>query len=158
MLCRTYKIGPINALAHYWDARRSTAPGEGTIRFFPDLALLTAYILLRPFFKPIDNDPRKYVYRSRLAELANEYLHSINPSNWVLDANGSPNFEGVIRQLDAEGKESFTSIRVDEMSHPHLMVEQTMTSAPKVNPGDMVCPRAYKPWLLLKEHSGVLAL
>ena len=42
-------------------AYSSTAPGEGTIRFFPDLTLLTAYIILKPLFKPIDNNPHKCV-------------------------------------------------------------------------------------------------
>ncbi|KAG8751206.1 hypothetical protein FRC12_012544 [Ceratobasidium sp. 428] len=99
----------------------STAPGEGTIRFFPDLTLLTAYIILRPFFKPVDNDPS-----------------NIDPSNWVIDVDGSPDFQGVGRELDAYGKEMFTSVRASQESHPHLRVDQTMTSAPKVNPGDMV--------------------
>jgi len=37
----------------------STGPGEGTIRFFPDLLLSTAYVILRPFFSPAV-DPAKF--------------------------------------------------------------------------------------------------
>lgn len=36
----------------------STGPGEGTIRFFPDLLLSTAYFILRPFFN-LNVDPTK---------------------------------------------------------------------------------------------------
>ena len=36
----------------------STGPNEGTIRFFPDLLLSTAYIILRPFFS-LAVDPAK---------------------------------------------------------------------------------------------------
>ncbi|KAF8605002.1 DUF1479-domain-containing protein [Ceratobasidium sp. AG-I] len=104
-----------------WLAMSSTAPGEGTIRFFPDLALLTAYIILKPFFKPVDNNP-----------------HNTDASNWVIDVDASPSFDGVFRNVNGQGKESFTSIRASQESHPHLRVDQTMTSAPKVNPGDMV--------------------
>lgn len=51
----------VYVIAHRQGAYSSTAPGEGTIRFFPDLTLLTAYIMLRPFFKAVDNNPHKCV-------------------------------------------------------------------------------------------------
>ncbi|KAG9101483.1 hypothetical protein FS749_006385 [Ceratobasidium sp. UAMH 11750] len=104
-----------------WLAMSSTAPGEGTIRFFPDLVLLTAYIILRPFFRPVDNNSS-----------------NLDPSNWAVDVESSPDFQGVHRELDAYGKEMFRSVQASQESHPHLKVDQTMTSAPKVNPGDMV--------------------
>ncbi|KAF8761817.1 hypothetical protein RHS01_00990 [Rhizoctonia solani] len=104
-----------------WLAMSSTGPGEGTIRFFPDLTLSTAYIMLRPFFKPLDGN-----------------VNNINPSNWKIDVGGSPNFEGVQRELDPDGTETFRSIQLNNESHPHLALDHTMTSVPKVNPGDMV--------------------
>ncbi|QRV76131.1 hypothetical protein RhiJN_04146 [Ceratobasidium sp. AG-Ba] len=104
-----------------WLAMSSTAPGEGTIRFFPDLTLLTAYIILRPFFKPVDGDS-----------------NNLDSSNWTIDVAGSPDFHGLRRELNSFGKEMFTSLRASQESHPHLRVDQTMTSAPRVNPGDMV--------------------
>ncbi|KAF8742157.1 hypothetical protein RHS02_04110, partial [Rhizoctonia solani] len=104
-----------------WLAMSSTGPGEGTIRFFPDLTLSTAYIMLRPFFKPLDGN-----------------VNNIDPSNWKIDVGGSPNFEGVQRELDPDGTETFRSIQLNNESHPHLALDHTMTSVPKVNPGDMV--------------------
>ncbi|CAE6506216.1 unnamed protein product [Rhizoctonia solani] len=104
-----------------WLAMSSTGPGEGTIRFFPDLTLSTAYIMLRPFFKPLDGN-----------------VANIDPSNWKIDVAGSPNFEGVRRELDPDGNETFRSISLDNESHPHLNLDLSMTSAPKVKPGDMV--------------------
>lgn len=35
-----------------WTALSHTAPGEGTLQVFPDVNLATAYVVLRPFFKP----------------------------------------------------------------------------------------------------------
>lgn len=35
-----------------WTALSNTAPGEGTLRVFPDVSLATAYLVLRPFFRP----------------------------------------------------------------------------------------------------------
>ncbi|POY75461.1 hypothetical protein BMF94_1363 [Rhodotorula taiwanensis] len=35
-----------------WTALSRTAPGEGTLQVFPDVNLATAYVMLRPFFKP----------------------------------------------------------------------------------------------------------
>ncbi|CAE7087068.1 unnamed protein product [Rhizoctonia solani] len=104
-----------------WLAMSSTGPGEGTIRFFPDLMLSTAYIMLRPFFRPLDGN-----------------LANIDPSNWKIDVAGSPNFEGVRRQLDSGGNESFKSIFLNNESHPHLKLDHSVTSVPKVKPGDMV--------------------
>ncbi|CAE6529377.1 unnamed protein product [Rhizoctonia solani] len=104
-----------------WLAMSSTGPGEGTIRFFPDLALSTAYIMLRPFFKPVDGNAA-----------------NLDPSNWTMDVNSSPEFQGVKRELDSDGTESFRSISLNNLSHPHLNLDHCMTSTPKVKPGDMV--------------------
>ncbi|CAE6520501.1 unnamed protein product [Rhizoctonia solani] len=104
-----------------WLAMSSTGPGEGTIRFFPDVTLSTAYIMLRPFFRPLDGN-----------------VTNIDPSNWKIDVAGSPNFEGVRRELDSDGNETFRSISLDNDSHPHLNLDLSMTSTPKVKPGDMV--------------------
>lgn len=35
-----------------WTALSTTSPGEGTLQVFPDVNLATAYVMLRPFFKP----------------------------------------------------------------------------------------------------------
>ncbi|CAE6518139.1 unnamed protein product [Rhizoctonia solani] len=104
-----------------WMAMSSTGPGEGTIRFFPDLTLATAYIMLRPFFKPLDGNAT-----------------NIDPSNWKIDVASSPDFEGVQRELDPDGAESFRSIYLSNESHPHLNLDHCMTSVPRVKPGDMV--------------------
>jgi hypothetical protein len=106
-------------------ARSDTAPGEGTIQFFPDVALSNAYLILRPFFrlKPGASDP-------------------LPAGNWELDLD-SPDFPGI-----APRDGGFIGPRPTPASHPHLDLERAMVSVPKVAPGDMVfwhCVRARPP-------------
>lgn len=41
-----------------------TAPTQGTLQVFPDVLLSNAYLILRPFFKPISEDPATYLEAS----------------------------------------------------------------------------------------------
>ncbi|KAJ3555054.1 hypothetical protein NM688_g2785 [Phlebia brevispora] len=101
-----------------WLAMSETAPKEGTLQVFPDVFLANAYIMLRPFFTPADKvegDP-------------------LDPVNWKFDIS-SPDFPGIYSSNDGAG---FTGPLLNPQTHPHLRLENTMVSVPKVLPGDMV--------------------
>ncbi|KAF9047648.1 hypothetical protein BJ165DRAFT_1344868, partial [Panaeolus papilionaceus] len=87
----------------------STDPGEGTLRVFPNLSLATAYLILRPFFKP-----------------RNAQSSSLKADDWVLDVESS-SFPG-----SSIGKMQ----ELNEKTHPHLQLRRTMTSLSKVEPGN----------------------
>ncbi|KAF9268460.1 DUF1479-domain-containing protein [Marasmius fiardii PR-910] len=89
-----------------WLSLSSTGPGEGTLQFFPSLKLSTAYMILRPFFKPGPTPD----------------------SPWERNLD-SPLFPG---SGLGQGQEFNTT------THPHLRLDKTMVSLPKVEPGDQV--------------------
>ncbi|KAI0260969.1 hypothetical protein BC834DRAFT_925695 [Gloeopeniophorella convolvens] len=91
-----------------WTALSSTGPGEGTLRVAPLLKLATAYMMLRPFFRP----------RTQGATL----------DDWVIDLESTA-FPG---SHVAKGQE------LSEETHPHLQLSRTMVSAPRVEPGDQI--------------------
>ncbi|KAI0057191.1 DUF1479-domain-containing protein [Artomyces pyxidatus] len=100
-----------------WLALGPTGPHQGTIRFFPDVLLSNAYLILRPFFslKP-----------TPVTE------NNLDAQNWQFDIS-KPDFPGIY------GRDSgFTGPRPNDGSHPHLRLNETMTSVPEVNGGDMV--------------------
>ncbi|KAJ7710084.1 hypothetical protein B0H14DRAFT_3641410 [Mycena olivaceomarginata] len=82
----------------------------GTLKVFPDVLLSNAYIILRPFFRPL----------------------ILDAANWTFDIS-TPDFSGIIRLDGGFGGPKSTS----EL-HPHLLLDATMTSVPAVNPGDTV--------------------
>ncbi|KAG1788641.1 DUF1479-domain-containing protein [Suillus plorans] len=88
-----------------WTSLSTTGVGEGTLRVLPMLSLATAYIMLRPFFRP---DPAG--------------------GEWVLDLESS-SFPG---SIPGKGQE------LNEETHPHLRLGETMTSIPEIQPGDQV--------------------
>jgi hypothetical protein len=91
----------------------TTGPGEGTLRVAPMLKLATAYLMLRPFFKPRTS--------------------SSGLDDWVVDVE-SPAFPG-----SQMGKTQ----ELNETTHPHLQLGHTMVSVPRVEPGDQIyceCP------------------
>ncbi|KDR75460.1 hypothetical protein GALMADRAFT_247897 [Galerina marginata CBS 339.88] len=94
-----------------WTALSRTGPSEGTLRVLPMLSLASAYVILRPFFRPI-----------------NPNSGSLKFEDWVLDLE-SPLFPG-----SSIGKTQ----ELTEKTHPHLMLGQTMVSIPRVDPGDQV--------------------
>ena len=78
------------------------------------LPLASAYIILRPFFRP--KCPSN-------ASLAFE--------DWELDIDGT-SFPGSVMTKFQQ---------LNETTHPHLRLDKTMISLPKVEPGDQVyCP------------------
>ncbi|GAA6048651.1 hypothetical protein JCM3770_002001 [Rhodotorula araucariae] len=94
-----------------WTALSTTGPGEGTLRVFPDVSLATAYLILRPFFRP---------RRGREGRLAFD--------DWEPDT-ASTDFPGSVK---GKGQE------LSEQTHPHFRLKETMTSVPKVQPGSQV--------------------
>lgn len=102
-----------------WLAMSDTGPGEGTIRFFPDLVLSNTYVMLRPFFKPVNPD------------LTDEAL--LDPSNWVFDTS-DPSIPGI--KVSAAG--NFSGVQPANATHPHLKLDEAVVSVPRVKPGDMV--------------------
>ncbi|KAF9072644.1 DUF1479-domain-containing protein [Rhodocollybia butyracea] len=100
-----------------WLAMSETEPTQGTLKVFPDVLLSNSYIILRPFFRPL------------VPTDSNEIL---DVKNWVFDISYA-DFPGI---LPKEG--GFTGPRPTPQTHPHMMLEKTMTSVPKVMPGDAV--------------------
>ncbi|BGP20077.1 hypothetical protein JCM10213_002673 [Rhodosporidiobolus nylandii] len=94
-----------------WTALSDTSPGEGTLQVFPDLDLATAYIILRPFFRPRTGRENKLGF-----------------DDWELDLDSTA-FPGSVK---GKGQE------LSDQTHPHLRLSQTMTSVPRVKPGTQV--------------------
>lgn len=103
----------------------TTRANEGTLRVFPNILLSSAYIILRPFFKPIkslsditSSAPSVKVGKGRF----------LAPSNWTFDSD-SVDFPG---SVPGSGQE------LSDTTHPHLELEDCMISLPLVEPGDQV--------------------
>ncbi|GAA5863597.1 hypothetical protein JCM3774_006543 [Rhodotorula dairenensis] len=94
-----------------WTALSHTSPGEGTLQVFPDVNLATAYVMLRPFFKP------RTGRKGRLGF-----------DDWEVDLE-STHFPGSVK---GKGQE------LSDQTHPHLRLKETMVSVPKVFPGSQV--------------------
>ncbi|KAJ7022104.1 hypothetical protein C8F04DRAFT_971886 [Mycena alexandri] len=95
-----------------WTAMSSTGPGEGTLRVLPMLSLATAYWILRPFFRA--RDPKSA---------------SLKWEDWnELDLDGTA----------FAGCGLGTGLELNDITHPHLRLNQTMVSMPQVEPGDQV--------------------
>ncbi|KAL9712131.1 hypothetical protein Ac2012v2_005208 [Leucoagaricus gongylophorus] len=94
-----------------WTALSSTEPNEGTLQVLPNLPVASSYIILRPFFRP--KNPRS---------------DSLKFEDWELDTDSS-RFPG-----SSIGKTQELNVK----SHPHLHLDKTMVSIPKVQPGDQV--------------------
>ncbi|KAM5537853.1 hypothetical protein V8D89_008495 [Ganoderma adspersum] len=102
-----------------WTALSHTGPGEGTLRVLPMLSLSTAYIILRPFFR------LRSEYASKASTPAEIPLQA---DAWVLDLE-NPEFPG-----STPGKTQ----AITPATHPHLRIDKTVVSIPRVNPGDQV--------------------
>ncbi|KAG2133546.1 uncharacterized protein EDB93DRAFT_1308405 [Suillus bovinus] len=100
-----------------WLAMTQTAPTQSTLKVFPDVPLSNAYIILRPFFRPTVPLDSKDI---------------LDPKNWVFDIS-TPDFPG-IQPRDG----GWVGLQPTPELHPHLRLDDTMTSVPKFNPGDMI--------------------
>ncbi|KAF9462300.1 hypothetical protein BDZ94DRAFT_1309772 [Collybia nuda] len=100
-----------------WLSLSSCGPGEGTLRVHPSVKHSIAYFWMRPFFAPIRS---KESFESNAEFLAAE--------NWRLDLDQS-SFPGTPPGRGSE---------FSNATHPHLELDITLTSIPKVSPGDYV--------------------
>jgi len=111
-----------------WTALSNTGPGEGTLRVLPLLSLSTAYIILRPFFRLRVGAPR----------------HSLRAEDWELDLD-STIFTGCAPSKTQE---------LSEATHPHLALDRTLLSIPRVEPGDQVYWHCDVVHAVESEHNG----
>lgn len=100
-----------------WLSMSSVGPGEGTLLVNPLLALSTVYLLLRPFFRPINEELEGATF--------------LDEGNWeFLGADGMT--------TDLQGATPGHGQELSEKLHPHLELGKTMVSIPKIRPGDYV--------------------
>ena len=93
-----------------WTALTPCKPGEGGLMLVPDIKIVTAYMILRPFFvAPEEGDWR-------------------DPELWKID-DETGWFPGTY---------VWDSQLLSPASHPHLYLEDTLLSIPDMEPGDTV--------------------
>jgi hypothetical protein len=94
-----------------WTALTGTAPSEGSIKLYPNVSAVIAYILLRPFFRqPTDSED------------------IMDGSKWTFDAD-SAWFPGTFKPQ---------SQYLSPTSHPHLRFKDCLVDLPPIKPGDTV--------------------
>lgn len=93
-----------------------TGPTEGSLKVYPSLRLSSAYVMLRPFFRP----------KALAADGVTPA--SLEADDWEPDLDGTA-FPG---SVPGNGQE------LNEQTHPHLRLATAMVSVPKVRPGDHV--------------------
>lgn len=84
-------------------------PGEGTLLVNPLMHLATAYVLLRPFFRP----------------------RFLAADNWVFTG-------GADMTSELQGATPGHSQELSEELHPHLELKRTMVHVPEIRPSDYV--------------------
>lgn len=99
-----------------WLSMSHTGPHQGTILVNPLMHLATAYVLLRPFFSPVDQTRGP------------GFLHE---SNWRLVGEGA-------MTSDLQGASPGHGQELSDELHPHLELKRTMVHVPDVRPGDFV--------------------
>ncbi|KJZ79686.1 hypothetical protein HIM_01155 [Hirsutella minnesotensis 3608] len=99
-----------------WLSMSASGPNEGTLLVNPLMHLATAYVLLRPFFKPLSQDAG---------------LGYLDESNWA--------FTGVSDMTsELQGASPGHGQELTDELHPHLELAKTMVHVPKIKPGDFV--------------------
>ncbi|KAF9033100.1 hypothetical protein BDZ89DRAFT_1232418, partial [Hymenopellis radicata] len=93
-------------------SRSETAPTQGTLKLFPDVLLSNAYLILRPFFRPL---------------VATDSPDILNAKNWTFDISYAE-FPGIVATNGG-----WHGPRPTPEMHPHLRLDDTITSVPKVN-------------------------
>ncbi|KAJ3560099.1 hypothetical protein NP233_g11060 [Leucocoprinus birnbaumii] len=116
-----------------WLSMSETGPSQGTLKVFPDVLLSNAYIMLRPFFKPL---------------VPIDSPEIVDPKNWALNLD-TAEFPGL---WSRDG--GWAGPHPTPTSHPHLFLEKTMISVPKVKPGDGVFWHCDVIHSVEEEHTG----
>jgi hypothetical protein len=109
-----------------WLSMSHCGPRKGTLLVNPLLQLSTAYVLLRPFFRPLKEVDAQIATLGSAERAA--YLH---PNNWTFTA-GNEMTSDIQGATPGHGQELSTSW------HPHLELDRTMVHIPDVKPGDFV--------------------
>ncbi|GAD97004.1 hypothetical protein NECHADRAFT_55518 [Paecilomyces variotii No. 5] len=108
-----------------WTALTGTRPTEGSLLLYPYVGTVIAYVLLRPFFVP----PQE--------EIMDASKWTFNPDNgW---------FPGTHKE---------DSQYLSRGSHPHLRLEECLVHIPEMNPGDTVWWHCDMCHAVEVEHSG----
>ena len=111
-----------------WLSVSRCGPGEGTLLVNPLLRASTAYVLLRPFLRPV-RERAEFGDADKGEEGEWEgYLHE---DNWVF-AGGEEMTSEIQGAVIGHGQEL-----TDEM-HPHLELGRTMVHVPEIKAGDYV--------------------
>lgn len=105
-----------------WISMSETGPGEGTLIVNPMLKLATAYLMLRPFFAP----------QSALGKYGNNNDYDPNDGNLNVPWEFTGPTSCFPNSMPGSGQE------LNKDTHPHLKLDDTMVSIPKVYPGDAI--------------------
>ncbi|KAI1661850.1 DUF1479-domain-containing protein [Daldinia decipiens] len=101
-----------------WLSMSITQPFEGTLMVNPAIKLSTAYLLLRPFFRPIKD------------------LDQASPESYL--AAETWEYAGAGMTSELHGATPGHGQELDNTLHPHLDLENTMVHVPRIKPGDYV--------------------
>ncbi|OTB10868.1 hypothetical protein K445DRAFT_27203 [Daldinia sp. EC12] len=101
-----------------WLSMSTTQPFEGTLMVNPAIKLSTAYLLLRPFFRPIKD------------------LHQASPEAYLAPENWE--YAGADMTSELHGATPGHGQELNNTLHPHLNLEDTMVHIPNIKPGDYV--------------------
>lgn len=111
----------INRPMQGWLSLSHTGPREGTLKVVPFLKEMTAYVMLRPFFKPT---------------AAAERAAGANNGKIALDFDS---WEPALTWPDFPGSVPAKAQVMNSTTHPHLRLDEgALVSIPKVHPGDQV--------------------
>ncbi|KAM4065721.1 hypothetical protein HRG_010563 [Hirsutella rhossiliensis] len=99
-----------------WMSMSRSGPHEGTLLVNPLMHMATAYVLLRPFFKPLN---------------ATKGPRFLDESNWAFTGRADMTSE-------LQGASPGHGQELTDDLHPHLELERTMIHVPKIKPGDFV--------------------
>lgn len=94
-----------------WTALTRAAPREGSLMLYPNVATTMAYLLLRPFFSPPEDE--KDIF---------------DAEKWAFNPEGGF-FPGTTKE---------DSQRLSRLSHPHLKLAQCMVNIPVMKAGDTI--------------------
>ncbi|KAM0265616.1 hypothetical protein ACHAQJ_000049 [Trichoderma viride] len=99
-----------------WVSMSQVGPEQGTLLTYP-LMLSTAYTLLRPFFKPLDD-----------SKIGDRFL---DEKNWAFTGDAD-------MTSDLQGAHPGHGQELNDELHPHLELSRTMTHVPEIKPGAFV--------------------
>lgn len=86
---------------------------QGNLFLLPMIQLSTTYLLLRPFFSPIQSSP--------------SHPNFLSPGNWRLETPASSIIQGAVPSYAQE---------LNETLHPHLQLSKGLVRPPSLDPGD----------------------